>query len=185
MTLIPPPHMAVVKKEDKETKLRDFFREALNNLSANGERPVLRVLARGSHSPVVRAMTAFDAELSATGVEIRLMLTNIEPGDELMSNVRHLADIRCLDAHELLVLGAKASWIGDCMRRDPSVRDSFELHALTNELAAKQAATSFDRLWGRIAAPKPVAVAETVMEMAADLSALPVEQTAPQVLTRH
>jgi len=185
MTLITPPHMAVVKKEDKETKLRDFFREALNNLSANGERPVLRVMARGSHSPVVRAMSACSAELAAAGVEIRLMLTLIEPGDDLTSKVRHLTDVRCLDAHELLVLGAQASWIGDCMRRDPSVRDSFELHALNNELAAKQAATTFDRLWGRIAAPKPVAVAEAVMEMAADLAALPVEQTAPQVLTRH
>lgn len=185
MTLIIPPHMAVVKKEDKESKLRAFLSEALNNLNANGDQPVLRILARCAQSPVVRAVDAYKADLSAAGVEIRMMLTTIEPGSVMSPGVRLLADVRCLDAHELLVLGTRASWIGDCMRRDPSVRDSFELHALTSDLAAKQAATSFDRLWARAQPSKPVAVVEAVMEMAADLAALPVEQTAPQVLTRH
>lgn len=181
MTLITPPHMTVVKKEDKETKLRAFLADALNNLG--GDLPVLRVLARCANSPVVRAVTAQKAALALAGVEIRMMLTVVEAAPA--AGIHHLADVRCLDAHELLVLGTRASWVGDCMRREPASRDSFEMHALTSEMAAKQATVSFDRLWSRTAPLKPAAVAETVMEMAAGLASLPAEQTAPQVLTRH
>jgi hypothetical protein len=188
MTLLSPAHMTVVKKEEKETKLRAFLTEAIDNLNANGEQAVLRVLARCTGSPAVRAVAAMSAELDKAGIETRLMLSMVDqPASALPigAGVRHMSDIRCLDAHELLVIGTRASWVGDCMRRDPSSRDSFELHAIDNATAAKSATTSFDRLWSRAAVLKPAAVVETVMEMAADLAALPVEQTAPQVLTRH
>ena len=189
MTLNAPAHMAVVKKEEKETKLRDFLAHALKDLDTNAGKPVLRVLARCSGSPVVRAVAAVQADLAAAGVESLVMLALVEGGNVSTVGsgccVRHLADVRCLDAHELLVIGPVSSWIGDSMRRDPSVRDSFELHAQGSEASARQVAISFDRLWVRATDVKAPVVA-TVMDMTAELAALPVDvASVPQVLTRH
>lgn len=188
MTLNAPAHMIVVKKEEKETKLRAFFAEALKDLDAAGGTPVVRVLARCSGSPVLRAMAAVQAELAAAGADVQVLLALVDGGLAAAPagvSVRHLADVRCLDAHEVLVIGTASSWVGDSMRRDPSVRDSFELHAAASEAAACRAAMSFDRLWVRgvkLQAP----VAEVVMDMTAELAALPVDAaSAPQVLTRH
>ena len=189
MTLYAPAHMTVVKKEEKETKLRDFLAHALKDLDVTSGTPVLRVLARCGGSPVVRAVAAVQAELVAAGVEARVMLAIVDGGSVVAAgstcSVRQLGDVRCLDAHELLVVGMAASWIGDSMRRDPSVRDSFELHAQSSVAAARQVAMSFDKLWARAAGVKPLA-AETVADMTAELAALPVEAVSvPQVLTRH
>lgn len=187
MTLNTPAHMTVVKKEEKEAKLREFLAQALKDVGSDAG-TVLRVMARCSGSPVVRAVAAVQSELAAASVEVRVMLALVEGGGVAvvgtMCSVRHLGDVRCLDAHELLGIGT-ASWIGDSMRRDPSVRDSFELHALGDEAHARQVAMSFDRLWSRAAALKSP-VAEAVMDMTAELAALPVDgASAPQVLTRH
>lgn len=189
MTLKTPAHMTVVKKEQKETTLRNFLAHALKDMGADAGLPVLRIMARCSGSPVVRALAAVQAELAAAGVEARVMLAMFENGSVAAigseCSIRHLADARCLDAHELLVIGTACSWIGDSMRRDPSVRDSFELHAQGCEASARQVATSFDRLWARATAVK-VPVVETVLELSAELAALPVDAaSAPQVLTRH
>jgi hypothetical protein len=189
MTLNAPAHMTVVKKEEKETKLREFLAQALKNVGSDAGMPVLRVMARCSGSPVVRAVAAVQGELAAAGVEALVMLALVEGGSIAAAgstcSVRHLGDVRCLDAHELLVIGTAASWIGDSMRRDPSVRDSFELHALGDEVHARQVVMSFDRLWARAAALNSP-VAETVMEMTAELAGLSVDAaSAPQVLTRH
>lgn len=188
MTLITPAHMTVVKKEEKETKLRDFLAHALRDASANGGQPDLRVLARCNASPVMRALAAVQAELVSAGVEARVLVAVSEGGSAAtvgqLSCVRHLADVRCLDAHELLVIGS-ASWVGDSMRRDPSVRDSFELHSLGSETSARQVAMSFERLWARGIGVK-ASVAQTVVDMTAELAAMPVDTaSAPQVLTRH
>jgi hypothetical protein len=188
MTLNAPAHMTVVKKEEKETKLREFLAQALKDAGSDDGTLVLRVMARCSGSPVVRAVAAVQAELAAAGVDARVMLALVEGGSVAVvgktCSVRHLGDVRCLDAHELLVIGT-ASWIGDSMRRDPSVRDSFELHALGDEVHARQVVMSFDRLWARAAALNSP-VAETVMEMTAELAGLSVDAaSAPQVLTRH
>jgi hypothetical protein len=189
MTLNAPAHMTVVKKEEKETKLRDFLAGALKDIDATAGKPVLRVLARCSGSPVVKAVAAVQLELAAAGVEARIALALMEGGSLASAgsvcSVRHLADVRCLDAHEMLVIGTAASWIGDSMRREPAVRDSFEMHAQGSEASARQVAMSFDRLWVR-AAPVEAPVVETVMDMTAELAALPMEAVSvPQVLTRH
>lgn len=188
MTLNAPAHMIVVKKEEKETKLREFLAHALKTLDAAGGVPVMRVLARCSGSPVMRAVAAIRGELAAAGVEAQVMLAVLDDASAASAasvSVRHLGDVRCLDAHELLVFGTASSWIGDSMRRDPSVRDSFELHALGDAASARRVALSFDRLWVRSVAVK-APVVEAVMDMTAELAALPVEPaSAPQVLTRH
>jgi hypothetical protein len=69
-----------------------------------------------------------------------------------MSEFRHLADRRILDAHEQMVLAPTVCWIGDCMRRDPSTRDAFETMTTTHRQATSYAQSSFGRLWD-IASP--------------------------------
>ena len=49
--------------------------------------------------------------------------------------------------HEQLVLGPAASWVGDCMRRDPMKRDAYECYAADCSKTAGWARTSFDRFW--------------------------------------
>lgn len=192
MTSNSPTHMVVVKKEEKEAKLRMHLAGALAQIAVANEIPVLRVLAKSSASPVVLAIASLQAELAAAGVEARVMFASLETaGTQAIGqtcSVRHLADTRFHDAHEMLVLGPVHTWVGDCMRRDPASRDSFELHANGSSERARWVANSFDKLWARalpIDGPAVQALAET-MELAADLAGLPVDPPVPpQVLTRH
>ncbi len=175
-------------------KLRDLLLTALDDLPTleSGAARVLRVLAQSHNSPVVRALVSLQAELIAARFETRVLFATAEAGPQTVlgrsGTSRHLTDVRCHDAHEVMVLSATTSWVGDCMRRDPSTRDSFEMHTLKSVQAANWAAASFDKLWS-MGAPLVNAVEEPVscaMSLAADLAGLPSE-AAPvlQVLTRH
>jgi hypothetical protein len=192
MTFKSSEHMVVVKKEDKEAKLRSLLLEALSTVSSDVREPVLRLLAKSTSSPVVAAVVGLQMELAAIGVEVRIVLAAYDQPSNVLNGlngrVRHLADVRCHDAHELMVLGQNHAWIGDCMRRDPAARDSFELHSSTCVARASSVALSFDRLWALavpVAGPTLPAHA-AALELAADLAGLPVDtSSAPQVLTRH
>ena len=83
MTLKTPAHMVVVKKEDKEAKLRELLVDALEMLppaARDGAAPILRLLAQSNASPVVQAVISFQAQLAAAGVEARVVLTKIDNG---------------------------------------------------------------------------------------------------------
>jgi hypothetical protein len=54
---------------------------------------------------------------------------------------------RLIEAHEQLVLGPQACWIGDSMRRDPTKCDAFESYVEGCGEAAGCALVSFERLW--------------------------------------
>ena len=194
MTLKTPAHMVVVKKEDKEAKLRELLVDALEMLPAaarDGAAPILRLLAQSNASPVVQAVISLQAQLAAAGVEARVVLTKIDNGVQVQigktGSTRQLMDQRCHDAHELLVLSPTATWIGDCMRRDPATRDSFEMHTLGCAETAKWVGMSFDKLWA-MAVPLAPAGEELAGSdlLLAGLAGLPAESSsAPQVLTRH
>ena len=194
MAVNTPTGMVVVKKEDKEPKLRTLLIDGLAAVSrARAADPaasaVVRVVAQSMSSPVVQALAAVQAELSAAGVEARVVLAKADTAPQLSIGqsclYRHLADVRCHDAHEFLVFGAATAWIGDCMRRDPATRDSFELHAAANNDVARGVAISFDKIW-QIAVPFEAIEDRAGLDMAGDLAALgPDAAPAPQVLTRH
>ena len=57
-----------------------------------------------------------------------------------------MSDIRLLDAHEQLVLDAATAWVGDCMRRDPSRRDTYEFYS-NCPVTARHAVCSFAQMW--------------------------------------
>ena len=194
MAVNTPAGMVVVKKEDKEPKLRTLLIDGLSDLArARAANPAataeLRLVALSMTSPVVLAIAAVRNELIAAGVEARVVLAKAGTDPRLSigqsTSYRHLADVRCHDAHEFLVLGATTAWIGDCMRRDPATRDSFELHAAASEDVARGVAISFDKMW-QLAVPFEVVEDRAAFDMAGNLAALGNDGApAPQILTRH
>jgi hypothetical protein len=193
--------MVVVKKDEKESKVRVLLQHYLDaaapaKLAAT---PVLRVLAQSSQSPVVRAVVEISADLMRAGIAVEIIFAKAGEARPSMADgcstaVRHLADTRFHDAHELMVLEPALVWLGDCMRRDPAARDSFELHGLELPETAQWAAMSFANVWARAVPVKAEAVAATANVAAlanelvdlADLATVVGETNNPvTVLTRH
>lgn len=147
---------------EKVAKLSEFIvgdleSRTLHGLQAPG---CYLLLARSPTSPVAQALRANAGKLAAANVSVRAIFCETEPaaaGTEtlpfgLAGEVRIARDPRLLAAHEQLVLAADRVWIGDCMRREPSKRDTYERFAANAPDAATLAVRSFERLW-RAAAP--------------------------------
>ncbi len=173
-----PSRMQVVRKQEKEPRLKDFIARELVQIAAQGSatEPVrCLLLARSVDSPVVRALTAFAAEFEAQGIKVRTVLASTDsavapagtPAPHWLQacQPRLARNPRLIDAHEFLVLGAAATWIGDSMRRDPELRDAFEAHNTANEPTADQAARSFERLW---ALSQPISASHKWLSTPAD-----------------
>jgi hypothetical protein len=157
------PFIDIVRLEDKETKLKSFVRNVVDqsqvrcgtNEAANG----VLLIARSIDSPVAKAVAALVREGAIT-TPVKLILA-LPPRQEVEGDNSHetfsaltgsnggriIRDIRLFDAHEQLVLGPTASWVGDCMRRDPMKRDAYECYAADCGKTAGWAKTSFDRMW--------------------------------------
>lgn len=189
MTPKAPARMTVVKKEEKEFRLHSFLERALSEAAANTE---LCLLAQGSASPVSRAVAGLAGLMAERGVTFRVVLAKAETTPMLPETAacsyRHLADVRCHDAHELLIFGPAASWVGDSMRRNPSATDSYELHIDAREPTSAMVASSFERLWA-IATPMQPNVAKcqpSALALAGRLAALsPEGGSVVTALTRH
>lgn len=186
MTSDTPTRMIVVKKEEKEPRLRQLIAQAIEAARYVETPMTLRVVALSLSSPVARAVAVLQTELAAAGISARLILAKTDHGPDSATAIagtwRHLADVRCHDSHELLVLGTETTWIGDCLRRDPANRDSFELHSSSNRETALLFAQSFDKLWqlSHVYEPRDVAG----LDLIAGLSVL-APDSLPQALTRH
>lgn len=156
------PFIDIVRLEDKETKLKSFIRTVVEqnaalNIGDAASNAVLLVV-RSVDSPVAKAVAALVQDGTISGpVKSIIAIVPREPNDDghdetLMTLAREhggriLRDIRLFDAHEQIVLGNSASWVGDCMRRDPMKRDAYECYAADCSKTAGWARTSFDRLW--------------------------------------
>ena len=61
---------------------------------------------------------------------MKTYFTENDPAEELAAlapaEIRWAKNPRMLDAHEQLVIGPNSTWMGDCMRRDPTKRDAFQ-----------------------------------------------------------
>ena len=158
------PFIDIVRLEDKETKLKAFIKTVLEQAcereTSEGDQVVLLV-ARSIESPVAKAVASLVRE-GAIAVPLRtiLALTPREDADAGMietfnllvganggANGKVIKDARLFDAHEQLVLGPAASWVGDCMRRDPMKCDAYECYAAACAKTAGWALTSHERLW--------------------------------------
>lgn len=200
MTLNAKPRMDVVKREDKEEKLKAFIS---NYLTASGPchsgEPWLLV-ARSAESPVVLALCAMAPAIKAAGYDIKALLTSVAPNVPdstarvaigFACELRIARDIRFLDAHEQLRIDTTTSWVGDCMRREPAKRDAYECYANGCAETADWSAKAFGRLWDR---SEPVMVVEdlptastpaAVPEMDACVSQLAQVPSTVVASTRH
>jgi hypothetical protein len=148
--------MNVVTKEDKETRLRTFIArhiEAQRAAGAPAGETIYRLLALSADSPAASALHHLQPELSAAGIKVEaLLIRRSSTSMPETVDCRFVTDIRLLDAHEQLVLDASTVWIGDCMRRDPLRRDSYELYSDACTATAARAVRSFAQIW-RAAGP--------------------------------
>jgi hypothetical protein len=165
MSFSPPREINVVRKEEKEAKLREFI---VRDLEARRDCVAMEVpapylmIARSLESPVARALLSVSTRVAEAGIPLKFLFLMEDSvardldsfGEELLARIdaRLVADTRILDAHEFLVLSPTTVWVGDCMRRDPAKRDAYEFYSLDAPDSSRSAARSFDRLW-RIASP--------------------------------
>jgi hypothetical protein len=176
--------MTVVKKEEKESKLTSFLVSAL---AANRRETVeLCFIAQSAGSPVALAVTSAASELRRMGISVRMVVAKQDAAAPFpAAAVRHLADARCHDAHELLVLGNATAWIGDSMRRNPVATDSYELHIDDCAVSTVAIANSFERLWA-IATPIETHHDACSLDLAAELAGLPGDTGSTiTAMTRH
>jgi hypothetical protein len=160
------PRMDVVKREDKEDKLKQFISAHLTALAtapivAPSVATTWLLIARSSHSPVVKALNAMAPEMAKAQITVRTILAVLDNGagdtqagasqtGTMMlcpTECRVAGNPRLLEAHEQLVMGPATCWIGDSMRREPDKRDAYECYASDHALTAHWSTTSFNRLW--------------------------------------
>jgi len=138
------------------------------------------LIARSPESPVAVALRDHADRLAESGIRIRAIFGEVEPGQgaatvaaapfALPSECRLARDPRLLAAHEQLVVSPDRSWVGDSMRREPSKRDAYEAYSPRCTKTAANAARSFEKIW-RAAAPLrmmpsvPVALASRLPDM--------------------
>ncbi|MEO1205050.1 MAG: hypothetical protein AAFV45_01835 [Pseudomonadota bacterium] len=164
MSLQPPADIQVVKREDKTARLTEFMEKGLTALTIKRDEGCssydVSVFARSVESPVIQALGVVAADLTAAGARIRLVLTGLEIEDidtapvtatlaGARIDVRVTNDPRLLDAHEQLCLGTDATWIGDCLRREPAKRDAYERFSTGCAGTSKSAQTAFEHVWSR------------------------------------
>ncbi len=154
--------MLVVRKEEKEARLRNFIEKDLADrraapapagVGADG----YSLLALSTESPAAKALLALAPEAAAHGLEIRIIFMTHDPANAVTGTTaldsfaglrcRLVTDPRLLDAHEQLVLGEHRAWIGDCMRREPSRRDALENYSEDCATTAVWAQRAFERIW--------------------------------------
>lgn len=203
MRLRPPLRVSVTRHGDKEQKLKDFIvQHMLADTEDHARFGEIQVVARSLESPVVKAIVSLSREISDAGVSVRMILAQAD-SDALADGWTDAGqalgfqyDIRCarrprlIEAHEQMVLGPHACWIGDSMRRDPAKCDAFESYVEGCGEAAGCALVSFERLWVAsepvlVRAPRPVVVPEDVeVPAAAETMAKP-EAVETIAATRH
>ncbi len=160
--------MTMTRRGEKEARLGAFIAGGLQALAcpAQGdglqmvepaERPIL-VIARSAQSPVVKSIAALARDIAGAGCPVRLILAKGEGAAlsdafiavqtaRLDCEVRVVRNPRLIEAHEQLVLGARACWTGDTMRRDPATCDAYESFADDAPELAAAARLTFERLW--------------------------------------
>jgi hypothetical protein len=188
------PFIDIVRLEDKEAKLKAFIRNLVEQSGAatDANTGAMLLIARSIESPAAKAVAALVRE-GTIRVPVRTVLAlaprqQVDGVSETLAAIvgehgaRLVRDVRLFDAHEQIVIGTAASWIGDCMRRDPMKRDAYECYAGDCSKTAGWARTSFERLWQiceplpeellqpavSAECPPPVAVDDPVMDPAAN-----------------
>jgi len=160
--------MTMTRRGEKEARLGAFIAGGLQALAGppqhDGPQPAtplggpILVIARSMQSPVVKSMAALARDIATAGCPVRLILARGEGAAlsdafiavqtaRLDCEVRVMRNPRLIEAHEQLVLGDRACWTGDTMRRDPAICDAYESFVDDAPELAAAARLTFERLW--------------------------------------
>jgi hypothetical protein len=175
---------SITRRREKEMRLGAFIAQGLQNLAAErqtteplaelvGLEHAILVIARSPQSPVLKSIAALAREIAASRCTVRAILAKSERGGladafiavqaaGLDCEVRLVRNPRLIEAHEQLVLGNRACWTGDTMRRDPATCDAYETFVEDSPEMAAAARLTFERLWQDgepLPQPAPVAAA--------------------------
>lgn len=158
MRIASPSRLMMVARTDKEARLKDFIGEGLAPPDEDPARDIyLTLFVRNPDSPVARGLYGAWTEGRAENARIRVLICDTnseEPATASLLDIagaefRVLADPSFGPAHEQLVVGRNHVWIGDCLRRDPTKRDAFELYHPNDPKNGVFASASFEKLWER------------------------------------
>jgi hypothetical protein len=158
MRIASPSRPVMMSRTDKEARLKSFIAEALTSRGEGSARDVcLTLFVRNPDSPVARALLAAWTEGLIESSRILLLVgetTVEEPSAQSILDIpgvdcRVLADRHFGPAHEQLTVGHSRVWIGDCLRRDPTKRDAFEIYHGNDPTNCMFALASFEKLWSR------------------------------------
>ena len=151
-------------RADKERRLESFIMSRLETMSdaepGDGE---LLIVARSSDSTVLNALDRLCAKAGERINKARIIVLqdkSAQPELEKFAasfptSVRLAAAHRFADAHEQLVIGLRDCWFGDCMRRDPNKRYTYEAYHEGDAEMARLARMSFSHLWESAVAASP------------------------------
>jgi hypothetical protein len=148
------PQSATELRTERESQLKSFIVTSLAVIET--DRPDgLLVIARSPESAVFRAVFALADELGARRIGTRVVLMPGTEGEKwsldfppaFLHETRLAVDHRVLDAHEQLVVGNRATWFGDSMRREPDKRDAFQQFTADDIEIARRARATFASLW--------------------------------------
>ena len=149
------PKSTTTVTNEKEVRLKAFITRHLEEKHAGGARDgevTYRLLALSAESPAARAIAELAPALNKAGIRIEAVFARRTSSKSPEGvDCRFVTDARIRDAHEQLVLDAGATWIGDCMRRDPTTRETYEQFSAC-PVAARNATRSFAQIW-RAAGP--------------------------------
>lgn len=143
-------------RAERELQIKSFIEAAL--VDNDGDRSEsLLVVARSPESAVVRAVFSLSGLLDAHKISARIVLMAGGEGERwtldfcpgFQHEARIATDPRVLDAHEQLVIGGKATWFGDSMRREPEKRDAFMQFTASDKEVARRSRLTFEWLWAR------------------------------------
>lgn len=185
MRIASPSRLMMVARTDKEARLKDFIGDGLAPREEGpADHKCLTVFVRNPDSPVARALCAAWSEGRIDDTRIRILICDTNAEEPTATSVldiphaefRVLADHSFGPAHEQLVVRQSRVWIGDCLRRDPTKRDAFEIYHADDAAIGVFASASFEKLWVRGRPLKPLASSvapEIIAVQSADQDGLP------------
>lgn len=152
-----PPFRPFETKEERETTIKTFIREALDD-ATTGREDAIALLARSPSSPVVAALLAVSDELAERRIGAAIVLAggataaedetwSLSFSAKFIHEIRLTSNSRILEGHEQLIVGDRSVWYGDCMRRDPVKRDAFASFLKDDPAAVRSGRFAFGELW--------------------------------------
>ncbi len=146
--------------EDREHQLKSFLIDALDTTTASRHDAIL-MIARSPESLALRIIAGLSADLAKRGIGANIILATasqnadaepaaIDLASAFPHEVRLATDSRLLGAHEQIVVGDRAVWFGDSMRREPDKRDAFSSYSKDTGQAT-MARQTFARVWANAA----------------------------------